>query len=79
MVSRNKSSEQKNEMVKKIIMLSGLVFIILGFYANLNTQAVSELIGFDTETAQIFSYCLIIVGISDFIIATFLFRTKDRV
>lgn len=78
-MTKNQLSPEQKKKVKPIIMGSGLVFILLGLYASIDTQTVSELINMKTDDVKLLSYAMMFVGVADLIVIRFLFSTKDRV
>lgn len=72
-------TEVNKRTVRMIMLISGLVFAVLGAFCVVSPDAVAKLLDMDKETAKIVGFALIFVGlVESLVIPKILFGSVDR-
>lgn len=69
--------EEKKKLLRRVLSFTGYVFMAAGVASLIFPSALGDMIfGEDVETAKIFGAALLLVGVSDIVIAHTLFKEK---
>ena len=72
------ASPETKRRIQKILKFSGMAAIAASILIYINKALVMDFMGFDNFTVTLLICMLLGVGVSDFIIAAVIFKTKER-
>ncbi|MGH1376576.1 MAG: hypothetical protein ACRBCK_09535 [Alphaproteobacteria bacterium] len=73
----NNETLQNKTPIKLMLVTTGFAFLCMSALLLIEPQIITEHIDLDNENAQIFGLAAGIIGVSDIIIALFVFRKRE--
>lgn len=73
------SQQPDKRSLKKFILMSGAVLLIIGMFGLLQPKDFMEMSGLDEQVSQTLSFVLIIAGFADIVTVIILSRLREKV